>query len=280
MFKELEEINFRPEPFQYYTAEELWNEEHTSKKMLEFHLNESIDVSSRNINFVERSVDWICSYFKVDDMYHICDFGCGPGLYSNRLAERGACVTGIDFSARSIQYAKKITGEKKLEIKYILDNYLDYETDKRFDLIIMIMCDFCALSPTQRKHLLQKFHRFLNPNGKLLLDVYSLVSFEQRDEQSICELNLLDGFWSPHKYYGFLNTFKYIKEKIILDKYTIVERNRKREIYNWLQYFSKETLIAEFESNQFKVENLYSDVAGSKYDSKSGEMAVVCKKAI
>ena len=57
MFKELEEINDRPKPFQFYTAEELWTDEHTSRKMLEFHLNESIDVSSRNLNFINRSVE-------------------------------------------------------------------------------------------------------------------------------------------------------------------------------------------------------------------------------
>ena len=48
MFEELERINERPEPFQYYTASDLWADEHTSKQMLSFHLNEAIDVSSRN----------------------------------------------------------------------------------------------------------------------------------------------------------------------------------------------------------------------------------------
>ena len=44
MFKELKEINSRPTPFQFYTAGELWANEHTSKQMLEYHLNEAIDV--------------------------------------------------------------------------------------------------------------------------------------------------------------------------------------------------------------------------------------------
>ena len=48
MFNNLKAINERPKPFQYYTAAELWTDEHTSKKMLDYHLNEEIDVSSRN----------------------------------------------------------------------------------------------------------------------------------------------------------------------------------------------------------------------------------------
>ena len=65
MFNELKQINSRPSPFQYYTADELWTNEHTAKQMLEYHLNESIDLSSRNKNFIDRSVAWISSHFKV-----------------------------------------------------------------------------------------------------------------------------------------------------------------------------------------------------------------------
>jgi 2-polyprenyl-3-methyl-5-hydroxy-6-metoxy-1,4-benzoquinol methylase len=108
MFKELKEINTRPSPFQFYTADELWTNEHTAKQMLEYHLNETIDVSSRNKNFIESSVDWIVAHFGVDKRTEIADFGCGPGLYAIRLAERNAIVTGIDFSKNSIEYAKLI----------------------------------------------------------------------------------------------------------------------------------------------------------------------------
>ena len=44
MFDKLVEINSRPKPFQYYTAGDLWTDEHTSKKMLEYHLNETVDL--------------------------------------------------------------------------------------------------------------------------------------------------------------------------------------------------------------------------------------------
>jgi len=38
MFEELERINARPKPFEFYTASDLWADEHTSEKMLAFHL--------------------------------------------------------------------------------------------------------------------------------------------------------------------------------------------------------------------------------------------------
>ena len=280
MFTELEGINSRPEPFQYYTAEDLWTDEHTSSKMLDYHLNDFVDASSRNKKFIDRSVKWITSYFGVDNKTSVIDFGCGPGLYTTRLSEQGAKVTGIDFSKRSIEFAKKVAQEKGLDIDYVKQNYLTYDTDKRFDLITMIMCDYCALSPEQRKELLQIFYKLLKPDGTVLLDVYSLYGFKQKKESATYELNQLNGFWSPEDYYCFVNTFKYEQEKVILDKYTIVEKNRIRIVYNWLQYFSQKSLKTEFEENKFIIEKVYSDVTGSEYDSENVEMAIVAKKVL
>jgi len=278
MFKELKEINSRPEPFEFYTADELWTNEHTSKQMLKYHLNDSIDISSRNKDLIERSVEWIVSHFWVDENTEIADFGCGPGLYTSRLAERKAKVTGIDFSKNSIEYAKQTAANEGLKINYVLANYFDFETTKRFDLITMIMCDFCALSPEQRKKMLSKFYSLLKPCGFVLLDVYSLNAFSQKEESAAYELNQLNGFWSPDDYYCFVNTFKYEEEKVILDKYTIIEDSHKRTVYNWLQYFSKDSLINEFEENGFKVDELYSDVSGKPFTSESTEIAIVAQK--
>jgi len=279
MFNTLEEINSRPSPFQFYTAEDLWTDEHTSKKMLEYHLNETLDLSSRNKDFISRSVKWIVSHFGINSNTSIADFGCGPGLYTTLFAENNADVTGIDFSERSIQYAKKIADHKGLNITYCQQNYLEFETESRFDLITMIFCDYCALSPAQRKTMLAKFHSFLKPGGSVLLDVHSLNSFNSRDEVSIYELNQLDRFWSPAKYYGFLNTFKYADEKVTLDKYTIIEKARTRVVYNWLQYFSKDSLQKELNENGFEIDEFYSDVAGSTFSSDSPDMAVVARKS-
>jgi len=278
MFTELEHINSRPDPFQYYTAEALWTDDHISKRMLTFHLNEMIDISSRNKKFIDHSVEWMISNFGLTKNATICDFGCGPGLYTSRLAAIGADVTGIDFSKRSIKYARNVASTKNLKIDYVLQNYLVYDTDKKFDLILMIMCDYCALSPTQRKYLLQKFYKLLNTNGSVILDVYSLHAFEQREEKSVYEVNLLNGFWAPTKYYGFLNTFKYDQKKVVLDKYTIIEKNKVRTIYNWLQYFSKKSLTGELKQNGFTIESIYSDVAGKPFDPDSDEMAIIAKK--
>lgn len=278
MFHKLERIFTRPGPFEYYTADELWTDEHTSGQMLKFHLDGEVNTSSRNLAFIRRSSDWIASYFKIGEGTRIADFGCGPGLYTREFARKKADVTGIDFSKRSISFAVEDAAREGLSISYINQNYLDFETDDRFHLIVMIMCDFCAMSPAHRRTMLDKFYRILEPGGSVLLDAYSLKAFEQRKEGSLFEVNLMNGFWSPEEYYGFLNIFRYDTEKVVLDKYTIIEAGRTRTIYNWLQYFSAEELEMELARAGLKVDRFFSDVAGTPFDRESGEFAVVAKK--
>ncbi|MBN1294785.1 MAG: class I SAM-dependent methyltransferase [Candidatus Latescibacteria bacterium] len=279
MYKELKKINHKPEPFEVYTAATLWTDDHISKKMLEYHLNQDVDAASRKKVFIDSSVEWMTSFFNIGATTKICDFGCGPGLYCTQFAERGALVTGVDFSASSIEYACNTAAKKNLDVEYVQQNYLEYETDKKFDLITMIMCDFCALSPTQRMKLLSKFHQYLSENGTVILDAYTLSAFAQRDESASYEHLQLNGFWSASDYYGFVNIFKYEDEKVVLDKYTIVEENQTWEVYNWLQYFSKKSITKEFEAAGFRIDEFYADVAGRPYDEEFSEFAVVAKKA-
>lgn len=278
MFQQLERISKRPLPFEFYTASDLWTDEHISGQMLRFHLDENSDIASRTGAFIDRSVEWIVSRFGVSSDTRIADFGCGPGLYTARLARKQAQVTGIDFSARSIQYAIQDAESAGLSICYVNHNYLEFETEECFDLILMITCDFCALSPAQRQQMLGKFFRFLKPGGHVLLDVYSLATFEQRVETARYEPNLLNGFWSPNRYYGFLNTFKYEEERVVLDKYTIVEADRVRTVYNWLQCFDSALIESEFAACGLQVTELYADVSGGELDANSAEIAVVAER--
>jgi SAM-dependent methyltransferase len=278
MFTQLQNINQRPEVFSVYTAEELWTDEHTAKEMLKYHLDEGLPLASRTHETIESSVAWMQSYFAIGDQTAIADFGCGPGLYANRLAQLGAQVTGIDFSENSIAYAQGVAEQQGLSIDYRHQNYLDFKSEQKFDLICMIFCDFCALSPLQRQKLLQVFQRHLKKDGALFLDVWSLAAYEKREEQAGYELNQLNGFWAAEDYYGFLNTFKYDLEKVVLDKYSMFTKSRSWTVYNWLQYYSLEKLTREFSENGFTINETFGDVTGKTYSGDSEEIALIARK--
>ncbi len=281
LFAEMERIAAIPAtPFAFYTAETLWNDPYISKHMLALHLEENTELASRNRSFIERSVAWMSSLFSFGPSFQIADFGCGPGLYTTLFAERGACVTGIDFSERSINYARETALSKGLDIDYRFGNYLFLEglQENYFNLITMIYCDFCALSPEQRKKLLRRFFSLLVPGGTVILDVFSMKSFGDREEGTEWGYRFMDGFWSSGPYYGFRNTVVYKEERVVLDKYDIVEPHGTFQVYNWLQYFDKANLRRELESENFVIETFYGDVEGSTEDSGASQIAVIARK--
>lgn len=280
MFRQLEEINARPDVFEVYTAEALWADDHRAAQMLAFHLDGASDVSSRNAGFIDRSCSWITDTFGLGAGKSVCDFGCGPGLYTSRLARSGAQVTGLDFSKQSIEYARAQALEAAQEITYLHVNYLEFEPRGRFDLITMIMCDFCALSPAQRRELLGIFKDCLKDDGAILLDVYSMAAYTERAEASFYERNQLNRFWCAEDYYCFVNTFKYDADAVVLDKYSIFpESGGAQTVYNWLQYFSPESLGTELSQAGFAVEGTYRDVSGQPSGERDPEFAVVARKA-
>lgn len=276
-FAFLADVFERPQVFSEYTADHLWQDEHMSQRMLELHLDEDAELASRPHAFIERSAEWMKSRFQIGTDSVVFDYGCGPGLYTSRLARMGAEVTGIDFSKRSIQYASEYATKHGLEATYILDDYLRWETNRQADLITLIFCDLCALSPQRRRVIFSKFKRHLKPDGHVLLDVCSLAQFESVEERAVCEPNLLGGFFSANDYFGFQNTFKYDSDHVSLDKYTIVERDGVRLFYNWLQHYGVDELTAELGENDFAVREVYSNVAGDPYETDSPVLAVVAQ---
>ena len=279
LYTVLARVVAKPAPFSAYTASALWVDSHRSQQMLGFHLNPRIDVASRRATFINESAEWMIGEFGLSTGKRVIDFGCGPGLYATRLASCGASITGVDFSPTSVAYAREQAERSGLQISFHQANYLDFEPDGTFDLITMIMCDFCALSPYQRSTMLRKFVSSLSGEGRVIFDVYSLPAFAQKQETVVFEKNLLNGFWSESPYFGFLASFKYEVESVSLDKYTIVKEWEQQEVFNWLQYFSPESLEHELLEYGLAIESVMGNVAGHPFDSQGTEFAVVARRA-
>ena len=114
LIKQLQE---KPVPFT--PGEPLfWNDPHISAQMLKVHLDPDRDIASRRPTTIQRSVDWLVVTLGLQAGDAVLDLGCGPGLYAARLAEKGLCVTGVNYSLRSIEYATQYAREHAFDIRY------------------------------------------------------------------------------------------------------------------------------------------------------------------
>jgi hypothetical protein len=65
---------------------------------------------------------------------------------------------------------------------------------------------------------------------------------------------------------------------VALDKFVVVEAERTRTFYNWIQCFSPESLGAELGRAGLEIDSLLGDVTGRPFDPQSSEFAVIARR--
>jgi SAM-dependent methyltransferase len=247
--------------------------------MLRNHLDSETDVSSRRASRIDAAVAWTTARFSLGPGSSVLDLGCGPGLYTSRWAWTGADVTGVDFSARSLEHARAAAHREGLTIRYVEADYLDWQPGRTFDLVTMIYCDFSAIAPRDRDRLLRSIHSWLAPGGAFLFDVHALPYLASRHEGLVRREHPDGGFWSSAPHTEVAETFVYPAERVTLDRYEITEPDRSWTIWNWLQAYDPASLGAVLASAGLVVDAVLGDVAGAPYDPGGPEFAVVARHA-
>jgi len=172
----------------------------------------------------------------------ILDLGCGPGLYTERLHKKGHRVTGMDFSAPSIRYARGSAKNNGLDITYIRQDYLELAAVNKYDLILMIFTDFCVLNPGQRGQLLKRVRRALKAGGKFIFDVLNDKAFGKKAAQKDWQVSG-PGFWREIPYLVLSDVFDYTNEKVRLAQHIIVDDRGSVDIYRfWHHHYSPSDL--------------------------------------
>jgi SAM-dependent methyltransferase len=272
MYDLLIDVCKRPEPFSRYTAKELWTRPHLAQQMLGYHLSQDTDLASRRLSSIERVVDWIDAQLDLSGKA-ICDLGCGPGLYTRRFGFKGAKVTGVDISAVSLEHAQR----EDSKTTYVKADYLSDDLPGGFDVITLIYTDYCVLSPTQRKKLLGRMHEMLNPGGHIVLDVAGIGSFANKEEVTLIEDRLMNGFWATGEYVGIQRTFLYPTEQLALDRYLIVEPDETWQIYNWFQHFTPDSIKAELQGSDFEIDQMHGDLRGAPLEAESELLGIIAR---
>ena len=100
----------------------------------------------------------------------VLDAGCGPGAYTQALAERGATVIACDVSERMLELAAERLGKfsfvKTPELQKLdLTQPLSMFQDEEFDFVNAPLClDYIQ----DWKSLFLEFHRVLKPGGRFI----------------------------------------------------------------------------------------------------------------
>ena len=139
-----------------------WNEPGFSRRMLVEHLTQAHDAASRRFEIIDRQVNWIHSTLLECQPTNILDLGCGPGLYSSRLAFLGHTCHGIDYSPASIEYALESAQRDHLPCTYVCQDMRKADFPHGNGLVMLIYGEFNVFRIEDAKLILMKTWQALN----------------------------------------------------------------------------------------------------------------------
>jgi SAM-dependent methyltransferase len=253
--------------------ESIWTDEHICKTLLEAQLDEYNNAGSRKPENRKIIVDWINNQIKSSSK--IIDLGCGPGLYSYELGKLGHSVLGIDFNKASFEYATKYKTVGNL-IEYRHLNYIRDSFSGKFNLAMVIFCDFSALIPEDQEIFLNKIKNILINDGIFIFDVFGLSVMETIQEKRNWSISHGNDFWSREPYILNTEIKKFADVNTIGTRHYIINQNtgKIKEFILWDQYYSENSITKLMEDNGFNVIEINKELINYKEET----LLVMAKK--
>ena len=96
---------------------------------------------------------------------HLLHLQCNIGIDTLSWAREGAIVTGVDFSPKAINIAKKLKEETKINAQFICSNIFDLKEkiNKKFDIVYTSQGVLCWIKDLSKWA--SVINHFLKPNG-------------------------------------------------------------------------------------------------------------------
>lgn len=200
-----------------------WHEPGFSERMLHEHLSQEHDAASRRAATLDRHVAWIHGALLGGRPSRILDLGCGPGLYSSRLARLGHQCVGIDYSPASIAYARAEAEAHGLACRYELADLREADMGGGFDLAMLIFGELNVFRPAHATTLLARIHGALSAGGILLLEAHTFAAVRAIGAEPPTWMSAVSGLFSSAPHLRLSERFWHAEAGVATTRYHIVD---------------------------------------------------------
>ena len=123
----------------------------------------------------------------------VLDAGCGPGVYSEWLIERGAKVVAIDASPKMVELAKRKLGSMTDIRQADLSKPLNFLDSLSFDIVV---CPLVLEYIEDWHSIFAEFYRVLRPQGHIVFSVtHPFFDYNYFKSSNYFETELVGGEW-------------------------------------------------------------------------------------
>lgn len=200
-----------------------WNDPEFSRRMLNEHLSQEHDAASRRFEIINEHVEWIHDHVLKGKPTRVLDLGCGPGLYTNRLARLGHHCVGIDFSPASIAYAREQAEEARLECTYLRQDIRTADYGNGYGLVMLIFGEFNVFRPREARNLLKKACRSLAPRDLLLLEPHTFKAVVRMGKEPSSWYSAEKGLFSAKPHLCLRENCWDAEARVAIERYYVID---------------------------------------------------------
>ncbi|WP_202351576.1 class I SAM-dependent methyltransferase [Mesorhizobium sp. 113-1-2] len=107
----------------------------------------------------------------------VLELGCGYGRITNRLAEKGVQVAGLDISPILLKKAEADAAERGVNVEYVLGDMRSLPWRDRFDAAFLCFTTFGYFDDADNERVLREAASSLRKGGRLLIDHANRFAF-------------------------------------------------------------------------------------------------------
>jgi SAM-dependent methyltransferase len=274
-------VNRSSQPQPWEEGENIpWNDPAFSERMLKEHLSQAHDAASRRFMKIDRHVARIRQTLLHGFPTRILDLGCGPGLYTSRLARAGHECTGIDFSPASVRYAVEQAQQSGLRCTYTCQDIRKADYGSGFGLVMLIYGEFNVFKPADARLILKRAYEALDPFGMLLLEPSTFTHTEGIGKQEATWYSTHHGLFSdaPHvsmEEHNWDDATRTSTTRYFIVDAATAQITRYAATY---QAYTEEDLAVILEECGFRSVTFYPSLLGVPDDEQPAFMAVTARK--
>jgi len=274
-------VERQPRPIPWTEGEKIpWNDSGFSKRMLKEHLWQDHDAASRRAATIDLHAGWVHRVLLSGNPTRILDLGCGPGLYTSRLARLGHECVGIDFSPASISYAAAQAHEEDLRCAYLLDDIRSADYGAGFGLVMLIYGEFNVFKPEDARLILSKVHRALDDGGILLLEAHTEAAVKKMGEEPRSWYSARTGLFSEGPHIMLHESFWDHDSATATERYFVIDASsgHVERHASTTQAYTNQQYEAVLASRGFAEVQFHESLTGEPERRQSAFMVITCRK--
>ncbi len=119
----------------------------------------------------DAEADLVWRLLGLGDSSRVLDLACGHGRIANRLASRGASVTGLDATPLFLDVARRDAQRRGVAVDYVAGDMRAIPWADRFDAVMSWFTAYGYFDDEQNRAVLVGVHRALRPGGRFLVEL-------------------------------------------------------------------------------------------------------------